>query len=132
MPGLTDVVEVGDAGHLRDFFLQLEHLAPRARRVGAEQGDIDRLVAERDLDAGDRPTRCGSRFSTSRWLSLRSCGLTSWIERAPSCAGRAGVADGRRDHADLGHLRTTSSTWSSLSLPRSQARPTGSVTFMRM
>ena len=72
-------------------------------------------------------------FSTSRWFSFRSCGLTSWSERTAELRRPLPVSPMVVETIRISFiLRTTSSTCSSLSLPRCRLVPTGSVTFMRM
>ena len=68
----------------------LQDLGLEHGRIGAEQRDEDRPVAERDLDArGSARAPCGSPSRPRAGCSFRSCGLTSWMRAGPpSCAGR--------------------------------------------
>jgi hypothetical protein len=115
--------EIGDAGHFRHPRLQLQDLGLETAGSGpSSETKIGRLPSVTSIPGiGSSALRIA--FSTSRWLSFLSCGLTSWSDRTAELRRPLPVSPMVVETIRISFiLRTTSSTWSSLSLPRCKAR----------
>ncbi len=133
MPGFTDVVRSAMPRTFDTLSCSLSTSASRTTGSGpSSETKIGWLPSVTSMP-GIGAIAVRIFFSTSRWLSFLSCGLTSWSERIAELRSPLPVSPMVVETMRIsGILLTTSSTWTSLSLLRLRLVPTGSVTFMRM
>jgi hypothetical protein len=126
-------LQVGHALDACTFSRQAQRLGLQHLRVGPEQRDVDRPVAERTLDAGIGRSASRSACSTSFWRALALARLDELdAEPARCCACRCRCRRRRRHQAHLGQLPHHRLDLRQLLAAARRLVPTGIVTLIWM